>query len=328
MGDDHYVSWLDHSNFFAETLLTRFSGKGLVASDLASNVNYGIAVATGAGLTVLLATRFGIPVSTTHSLVGALIGTGWAAGSVVHLKTLSSMFFAPLPVSPLLASAITSLSYLLFRNATKWCGVTSDTCFCIGNETAEVVPAPCNTTGLQYADKLSAHLGNTGSCQDRYQSKILGITVSTMLNRTHYLSSGLVSFARGLNDTPKIAAMLLLAPAFGGFRSIAWVGFAIALGGIISARRVAETMSHKITAMNHGPGLTANLVTGLTVIGATHFGLPVSTTHVSCGSLFGLGAVTGGAHWKMIFRILAAWFVTLPTAAALGAACYAIVSLF
>lgn len=46
--------------FFAETLLTRFSGKGLVASDLASNVNSGVAVATGAGLTVLLATRFGI----------------------------------------------------------------------------------------------------------------------------------------------------------------------------------------------------------------------------------------------------------------------------
>ena len=67
------------------------------------------------------------------------------------------------------------------------------------------------------------------------------------------------------------------------------------MGGLLAARRVAETLSRKITPMNHSQGLTANLVTSLVVIGASRFGLPVSTTHVSCGSLFGLGAITGAA---------------------------------
>jgi len=155
---------------------------------------------------------------------------------------------------------------------------------------------------------------------------MLGIDAVTVLDRLHYLLAGLVSFIRGLNDTPKIAALLLLAPALGGLGSTALVGLAIAIGGVISARRVAETMSRKITAMNHGQGLTANLVTGLIVIGASRFGMPVSTTHVSCGSLFGLGTVTRQAHWGMVGKILGAWLVTLPMGAAVGAACYWIVS--
>ena len=71
--------------------------------------------------------------------------------------------------------------------------------------------------------------------------------------------------------------------------------------------------------MGPGQGLTANLVTGLLVVGASHFGMPVSTTHVSCGSLFGIGAVTHQARWKAIRQILLAWIITLPTAGILGA---------
>jgi PiT family inorganic phosphate transporter len=94
---------------------------------------------------------------------------------------------------------------------------------------------------------------------------------------------------------------------------------AIAAGGFLSARRVAETMSHRVTEMNPGQGSTANLVTGLLVVGASYFGMPVSTTHVSCGSLFGIGAVTRQARWKTIGQILLAWIITLPTAGILGA---------
>src|SRR5439155_27039545 len=109
----------------------------------------------------------------------------------------------------------------------------------------------------------------------------------------HYLSAGTVGFARGLNDAPKIAALLLVAPLVGGFLGIILVALAIACGGLTSARRVAETMSMKITPMNHGQGFTANLLTGIIVIGASRLGMPVSTTHVSCGALFGVGTVTG-----------------------------------
>ena len=59
--------------------------------------------------------------------------------------------------------------------------------------------------------------------------------------------------------------------------------------------------------MSPGQGFVANIVTAGLVIGASNFGLPVSTTHVSCGSLFGIGAVTRQAHWRTIRDILLAW---------------------
>jgi PiT family inorganic phosphate transporter len=71
--------------------------------------------------------------------------------------------------------------------------------------------------------------------------------------------------------------------------------------------------------MNHGQGFSANLVTATLVLLASRLGLPVSTTHVSCGGLFGIGAVTGQARWKVIATVLLAWVVTLPVATVLGA---------
>jgi PiT family inorganic phosphate transporter len=312
--------------FLAGTLLKSFSGKGLVDAELASTASYGASVAMGAGVTVLLATRIGMPISTTHSLVGALIGAGWAAGSAINLAKLGSGFFAPLLISPVLAVVAALLLYPILTFIRRRLGVTYETCLCVGNETVEVVPAGCNTVAMQRAEQLSVQVGDTLTCQSRYQGKMLGIDVGTTLDRLHYLSAGMVSFARGLNDTPKIAALLLLAPALGGFGSTALVGAVIAIGGMVSARRVAETMSQKITSMNHGQGFTANVITGAIVIGASKFGLPVSTTHVSCGSLFGIGTVTRQAHLQVIGKILGAWLITLPLGAGLGAACYWIVS--
>ena len=100
------------------------------------------------------------------------------------------------------------------------------------------------------------------------------------------------------------------------------VALVMAAGGIVNARRVAETMSRKITQMNPGQGFTANLVTSLLVAGASRLGLPVSTTHVAVGSLFGIGLVNGTAQARMILTILTAWVTTLPISAVLAAATY------
>jgi PiT family inorganic phosphate transporter len=131
----------------------------------------------------------------------------------------------------------------------------------------------------------------------------------------------MVSFARGLNDTPKIAGILLLFSAMGdlGTTSLLAIGVAMAVGGLLSARRVAERMSWKITDLNVGQGMAANVVTSFLVLGASRYGVPVSTTHVSCGALFGIGAVTGQARWTTVASILLAWVVTLPVAAATAA---------
>ena len=308
--------------FLAETLLKSFSGKGLVDSNLVASVDYGAAVALGAGLTVLLATRLGMPISTTHSLVGALVGAGWAAGSVINLDKLAGGYFMPLLVSPFLSVGTTVALYPILTFVRQRLGITSETRLCVGNETLEVIPTSCSAVALQRAEQLSVQVGDVVTCQGRYQGDVLGIDAATTLDRLHYLSAGMVSFSRGLNDTPKIAALLLLAPALSGFGSTALVGCAIAVGGVVSARRVAETMSQKITSMNHGQGFTANVVTSIIVMGASRFGLPVSTTHVSCGSLFGVGMVTRQGHWGMIGKITGAWVVTLPMGAATGAICF------
>jgi PiT family inorganic phosphate transporter len=312
----------------AGKLLRNFSGRGLVPDALVNDPRYVAAVALGAGLTVLLANRVGLPVSTTHGLVGALVGAGWAAGSSVTVPTLASAFFTPLLLSPLLAITATALLYPMLHRLRLRLGVTEETCFCVGAEPVEVVPLLSPSAALQRAEHLTAAVGTTVICQRRYGGKLLGFQASSALNGLHYLSAGIVSYARGLNDTPKIAALLLLVPHLSGLGSTILVGLVIAAGGLLHARRVAETMSHKITPLNHGQGLTANLLTGVIVIGASRLGLPVSTTHVSCGALFGIGAVTRRAEWGTIAKILVAWVTTLPAGAALGAISFGILGRF
>jgi PiT family inorganic phosphate transporter len=81
-------------------------------------------------------------------------------------------------------------------------------------------------------------------------------------------------------------------------------------------------MANKITDMNPGQGFAANLVTALLVNTASYHGLPVSTTHVSVGSLLGIGITTRQAKWKSVIGVLLSWVITLPCAAFLAAAAY------
>jgi inorganic phosphate transporter, PiT family len=158
-------------------------------------------------------------------------------------------------------------------------------------------------------------------CERRYAGHVLGIEVQSVVNCLHVLSAAAVSFARGLNDTPKIVGLLLASALLGVRGATILVALAIAVGGLVGARRVARTMSFRITVMNHGQGFSANLVTAVLVTLAAPLGLPVSTTHVSCGALFGIGTVTGEARWRTILQILGAWIVTLPAAALAAALC-------
>ena len=88
----------------------------------------------------------------------------------------------------------------------------------------------------------------------------------------------------------------------------------MALGGLMHAHRVAETMSKKISQMNDGQALTANLVTSLLVIGASRLGMPVSTTHASVGAISGIGIVNGTVDRAVLSAILMSWVLTLPIA--------------
>jgi len=157
----------------------------------------------------------------------------------------------------------------------------------------------------------------------RFLRPRFGITTE-YTDAAHFVSAGVVSFARGLNDTPKIVALLLVIQAFDIKLGMLLVAIAMAVGGLLNARRVAVTMSKRITPLNPGQGFTANLVTSALVIAASRFGLPVSTTHVSVGSLFGIGLITREANARVVTGILLSWVLTLPIAAILSAAIYVI----
>jgi PiT family inorganic phosphate transporter len=254
--------------FLTEELLKKFSGKGLVPDALTTDPAFLLAVALGAGGTVILATRLGFPISTTHGLAGALVGAGLSADShEVNFAKLWDGFAKPLLFSPILAVAVGALIYLMLR-------------------TARLAPDHRTKT----------------------------------LDALHFLSSGAVSFARGMNDTPKIAALLLIISVLKGWQGMVLVALAMAIGGWLGARRVAETMAHKITNLNPGQGFAANISTALLVITGTRYGLPLSTTHVSVGSLLGIGIATRQAKWHTVVPVLLSWVITLPCAAVIGAA--------
>lgn len=310
-------------------LVAKFSGRGLVPDAMVEEPGFALSVGLAAAGTVLLATRVGLPISTTHALVGGLAGAGLAGKGIsgVGVAALGASFVAPLLIAPIAAAALTAVAYPVAHKTRRALGVTRDTCVCVGEEVRVVVPEP--RAGLAAA-AVSAPLptlavADAEACVQRYSGRVVGISVQALLDRLHVLSAGAVCFARGLNDTPKVVALLVTAQALHVPLASLIVTIAIAVGGLFGARRVAETMSHKITAMNHGQGFTANLATALLVIWASRWGLLVSTTHVSCGALFGIGAVTGQARWATIGAIALGWVVTLPVAAALAAAAYLIV---
>ncbi len=305
-------------------LIQVFSGKGLVPDALMRESRFLFAVGFGAALTVMLATVTGFPISTTHALTGGLIGVGVTAVGAINAGKLGQSFFLPLAVSPFVSFAATALLYPVLRFARQSLGIERQMCLCVDGGVPQPVMVQPNGTAVLRSTGLSLSIGQWSACTERYQGHILGIDSQWILDRLHVLSAGAVSFARGLNDTPKIVALLIAAQALRIPLStgLLAIGLAMAIGGLLNARRVAMTMSERITAMNHGQGFTANLVTAALVTLASRWGVPVSTTHVSCGSLFGLGAVNRSARWGVIRNIVLSWLVTLPLAALLAAAIY------
>jgi PiT family inorganic phosphate transporter len=315
--------------FLAQKLMANFSGKGLVPDSVVLMESFAASVAIASAATVFLATRFGFPISTTHALTGALVGAGvMASPDGVNTGKLWSAFFMPLLVSPVIAIFATMILYPVFSFLRVRFGVTRESCLCIGNEVLvtapQGIPKGAAAAVVQVACCPQISVGTNVTCEERYVGYFWGLSAKDVLDKCHFLSSGLVGFARGLNDTPKIAAVLLIGQFLTVMPAISLVAVAIAVGGVLMARRIAERMAFQITEMNDGQGFSANLVTSAVVIGASQLGLPVSTTHVSVGALFGIGTVTKQAHWGSIAKIVMAWVITLPVSGLLGYLSFAI----
>ena len=305
-------------------LVKAFSGKGLVPETLTHDPSFLFAVGLGAAITVMLATLTGWPISTTHALTGALVGAGLTAAGSVDLSRLGKSFFLPLGLSPLLSLVLAAGVYPLFRAARLRMGVERRMCLCVEGEEPQPVQLQPSGGAVLQSTGLRVIVGQMESCRERYQGRLVGIDAQSILDHLHFLSAGAVGFARGLNDAPKIVALLIAASGLGMSLapSLLVVGVTMAIGGLLNARRVALTMSSGITRMNHGQGFTANLVTAFLVVVASRWGIPVSTTHVSCGSLFGLGLATRQGKRRTIQAILISWLITLPLAALFAALTY------
>jgi inorganic phosphate transporter, PiT family len=326
--------------YLSQGLLANFSGKGLVPPDVLAQPAFLLAVGTGAATTVIFATRLGFPISTTHSLVGGLIGAGVAStGAQVNYAMLGSTFFLPLFVSPFLAFALGAILYRVLKKSAQGFGLTKQSCLCVGqpkryvpvqvreaNSANGVGPSQLATAPAIDAPALTITTAQLDQCVDLYTDRVWGITVQRVLDLGHLLSGATVSFARGLNDTPKIAGLVAVGAVLDIHWNLAAIAVAMALGGILQAARVARTMSQEITPMSHGQGFSANMVTGFLVLVASRFGIPVSTTHVSVGAVFGIGAVTGVANKKVVRSILMSWLITLPVAMGFSALSYSLIA--
>ena len=306
--------------WFAPGLVAKFNGSKLVDAVIYTQLPFLAAVALGAAGTVLLASGVGLPISTTHALTGALVGAGVTAAGIVQVRfaALGSGVVLPLLFSPVIALLLTLVVYPLVIRIGRLAG--NRDCLCVDQPQAVAIAAASSafssetvlqvTPGVRWAPAAECE---TGAEAARF----------SIADGLHWFSSAAISFARGLNDTPKIAAVLLVAAAGAVKLDYLLLAMAMAVGGVLGAARVARTMSQKITPMATPEAISANLVAAGLVTLASHFALPVSTTHVTSGGIFGIGVLRRGqADWRQVRNILLSWVATLPMGAALAIGFY------
>jgi len=152
----------------------------------------------------------------------------------------------------------------------------------------------------------------------------------------HLFSSAAYSISHGANDAQKtmgLITVLLFSTGHlqGDFHPPGWVVLscysAMALGTLSGGWKIIRTMGNKITKLNHHTGFCASAAGSIVVFGASAMGIPVSTTHVITGSVIGTGVArrTASVRWGVAANVVAAWFITIPASAAVGALFYLIV---
>jgi PiT family inorganic phosphate transporter len=164
-------------------------------------------------------------------------------------------------------------------------------------------------------------------------------TVDKYFRRLQLLSAALYSLSHGSNDAQKtIGIITILLFTNGLLGSTFYVPFyviimshaVIALGTLLGGWKVIRTLGMRVTKLTPFGGFSAETSAGLTIIGATIFGIPVSTTHTITGSIIGVGAVKGlsAVRWGVAKNILWAWVLTIPLSALFAMITYEIVFYF
>lgn len=303
------------------TALVRTFSTGLVNGSFALSPLFPLSVAAGAFVWVLIASRTGLPVSTTHSLAGAIVGTAVAAAGVHGVKwtlVLSSVA-VPLALSPILAGGI---AYLAHAAASRHLSAAARYCICVVER--RLISLPDAASGAAAASQ-PVLLPLVLVDQEQACLQTESISGVRMTDAAHWLSSAALSFARGLNDTPKIVALGMVSAAGVGMGAapLYFAGAAaMGAGSLLAGRRVTRTLAERVTDVDPLEGLAASAVAAGLVLAASFVALPVSTTHVATGAIIGagLGAGGGAVRWGTVSSLVAAWVITLPASAAVSAA--------
>ena len=234
---------------------------------------------------------YGLPSSSSHALIGGVVGATFAAkGSGAVLSDgLVGKVIVPAIVAPILAFVVAGLAILV--------------CYRI---VGRLRPGPVNA---------GFRLGQV-------------------------LSGGMLALAHGTNDAQKTMGVIVLALVSHGDVSAnhihvpTWVvvsaASAIALGTYAGGWRIIKTMGSRIIKMDPAQGFAAQGSGAAVILAASHVGFPLSTTHTISGGVMGAGAAkrVSAVRWGVAGNIVAAWILTLPMAALIGAGVYGLTRIF
>jgi PiT family inorganic phosphate transporter len=275
---------------------------------------FALAVLVGTVAWVALASVARLPVSTTHAIVGSLVGAGLLLSSdAVQWDGVLQKTLMPLLISIVVAYVLSLVLTVLATWGSR-------------------VAARRRAAGTVAGDQPARPTGNGGGIATRTHTETSsdpqhGSAADRLLTGLHWLSSGATSAARGLNDTPKIAAIggfALLPAGFTANQLALLVAAAMAVGSLLGIR-VAHTLGEKVVKMSHGEGLRANLTTAVLVGAGATLALPMSTTHVSTGAIVGsAGGDVRRINARTLRDFLIAWTVTPLFTAAVAAVVFLI----
>jgi len=324
--------------------------KGIVTTDVMADPHVALIGALSAliasALWVSFATWKSLPVSTTHSIVGAMIGFGIMAGgfAVINWGKLLAVVLSWI-ISPLFSIVIAFgifkiiVRLILSRRDTLTQALKFSPLFVgitlfvvvlsflfktpLGQRLAIGSPA-----ALTLAVLLAVLLGFASTAALKRYLKKRESDAEAVFKRIQVGTACYVALAQGANDVANaigplaVIYFLVTTGSVGGKVPVPvfllfFGGIGIACGIAMAGHRVMETMGKKITTLSNTRGFSVEFATATTVLAASKLGLPVSTTHAAVGGVIGVGLARGmeAVNFGIVFKIMVYWILTVPASA-------------
>ncbi|MBN1432791.1 MAG: inorganic phosphate transporter [Methanomicrobiaceae archaeon] len=336
--------------FLFSTAIAKMIGKGIVDSSLLSP-SLVFAAMFGAVLWVFVSSVFGIPVSSSHSLVGGVLGAGIAMGGISvilwpSLNTVEMLILYTIAGTILITIVFSALLAILDEDWRRYLA------FAILSGIAVTIPALIITGTLEIKGILAVVIFIVVSPVLGFIAAfLLGILIMRLLRNSNpgrvnrgfrplqIIAGAWQSVGHGANDAQNAMGMITAMLFAGGMISVfevpLWViissCLAISLGTLLGGWRVIDKMAHKITKIRPYQGFSSAMAGGAVLSLMTSFGVPVSTTHAISGSIMGAGSTRGyssSVRWNNVREIVMAWLITIPASAFISGIVFLIISIY